>query len=121
MQFTAPLVLSDEGHQGVEHVWHGARGYHSFRLPPGSAAALCLTALAGRFTLRASMDPQPTLFVGRVSDVGPTYVVVGATRIELRDKEMAAAFHLGHSVSVMALAVDGRYISGKIVPSTMGA
>ncbi len=100
----------------------GPRGYRSFGCPWLRRCVVLdrLTALARRFMLRALMDPQPTLFVGRVSYVGPTYVVVGATRIELRDEEMAAAFHLRHSVSVMALAVNGRYISGKIVPSTMG-
>jgi hypothetical protein len=29
------------------------------------------------------MDDQPTFLSGRVTDVGPTYVVLGITRIEL--------------------------------------
>jgi hypothetical protein len=29
VEITAPLVLSDEGHQGVEHVRHGGGDYHS--------------------------------------------------------------------------------------------
>ena len=62
-----------------------------------------------------TMDPQPTLFVGRVSDVGPSYIVLGATRIELRDGETPTVFHLGHSVSVMAAVVDGRCVGGSLV------
>jgi hypothetical protein len=61
------------------------------------------------------MDARPTLFVGRISDVGPTYVVVGPTRIELRDDEVPARFHLGHSVSVVAVEVNGKFVRGSIV------
>lgn len=61
------------------------------------------------------MRSLPILLVGRVSDVGPTYVVVGPTRIELKDDEVPARFHLGHSVCVLAAEVDGKFISGSIV------
>ena len=49
-----------------------------------------------------------TLLVGLVSDVGETYVVVGKTRIELRDGQALAPYQVGFSVAIMADAVDGR-------------
>ena len=64
------------------------------------------------------MDLQPTLLVGRVSEIGPTFVMLGSTRVDLCvGEETLAAFHLGHSIAVMALAADGRFIDGKIVPT----
>jgi cobyric acid synthase len=58
---------------------------------------------------------RPTLVVGRVSDVGPTYVVVGVTRIELREGEEPTNFQLGHSVSVIADSVEDRLVGGSLV------
>jgi hypothetical protein len=59
--------------------------------------------------------PRPTLVVGRVSDVGPTYVVIGSTHIELRDGEEPTNFQVGYSVSVMAASVDDRLVGGSLV------
>jgi hypothetical protein len=61
------------------------------------------------------MDTQSALFVGRVSDVGMTYVILGPTRIELKDAEEAARFQVGHSVSIIADVVDGKPVHGSLV------
>ena len=52
------------------------------------------------------MGDQPTLLVGRVSDVGPDYVVLGKTRIELHaDQLVWLALDNGHA-SLADLAVS---------------
>ena len=61
------------------------------------------------------MDDQPTFLCGRVTDVGPTYVVLGNTRIELDVKQAPAAFPLGFSVTVMAVADGEKFIGGMLV------
>ena len=53
----------------------------------------------------------PTVLVGRVSDVGPTYVLIGKTRLELAEKQRANVFEVGYSTAVMAVAVDDKLVS----------
>lgn len=62
------------------------------------------------------MTDQSILFVGRVADVGEGYVIVGKTRIELREGQALNTLQVGFSVSVIAEAVDGgRFIGGSLV------
>ena len=51
------------------------------------------------------MDDQPTILSGRV-------IVLGCTRIELHIKQAPAAFLLGYSVTVMAVADGEKFIGG---------
>jgi len=67
------------------------------------------------------MDDRPTLLVGRVSDVGPTYVVLGETRIELDPQQGPVPIPVGRSVAVMAVMIDGRFVGGSIVGRSMRA
>jgi hypothetical protein len=60
------------------------------------------------------MDDQPTILSGRVTDVRPTHVVLGCTRIELHIKQAPAAFLLGYSVTVMAVADGEKFIGGTL-------
>jgi hypothetical protein len=64
----------------------------------------------------AASGDSPTVLVGRVSDVGPNYVVLGVTRIELDEEQDSAAFAVGYSAIVMAFTVDGKLVGGKIMP-----
>ena len=61
------------------------------------------------------MGDQPTLLVGRVSDVGPDYVVLGKTRIELHADQHPSVFVEGYSAAVMARMVAGKLVDGRIV------
>jgi hypothetical protein len=61
------------------------------------------------------MDNPPTLVVGRVSDVGPTHVVLGKTRIELHPEQKSDVFEVGYSAAVMVANVDGKLVGGRIV------
>jgi hypothetical protein len=65
--------------------------------------------------MEAASGDQRTVLVGRVSDLGPKYVVLGVTRIELDEEQGSAAFAVGHSAIVMAFTVDGKLVGGKIV------
>jgi hypothetical protein len=60
------------------------------------------------------MYNPPTLVVGRVSYVGPTYVVLGKTRIELHP-EQKSDVEIGYSAAVMVANVDGQLVGGRIV------
>jgi hypothetical protein len=51
------------------------------------------------------MNDQPTLLVGRVSDVGPDYVVLGTTRIELHPEQRSSVFVEGYSAAVIASTI----------------
>lgn len=56
-----------------------------------------------------------TLLVGLVAAVGENFIVVGKTRIELREGQSLSTLQVGLSVAVMADAVDGRFIGGSLV------
>jgi hypothetical protein len=56
-----------------------------------------------------------TLVVGLVADVGERYVVVGKTRIQLREGQGLAPFQLGFSVAILADAIDGKFVGGTLV------
>jgi hypothetical protein len=60
-----------------------------------------------------SLGP-PSIIVGRIVEIGPTYIVLGTTRIELRDGKMAEQLTVGQSVTVEAVAVDGKYVARSI-------
>ncbi len=57
-----------------------------------------------------------TLLVGLVAAVGENFVVVGKTRIELREGQALNGLQVGLSVTVLAEAVDGeKFVGGSLV------
>jgi hypothetical protein len=61
-----------------------------------------------------AMAGPPSMIVGRIVEIGPTYIVLGTTRIELQDGKMAEELTVGQSVTVEAVAVDGKYVARSI-------
>jgi hypothetical protein len=57
-----------------------------------------------------------SVLAGPITEIKPTYIVVGVVRIELRDGQSPTSFQLGDRVTVTAVPIGvGMYLAEKIV------
>jgi hypothetical protein len=63
-----------------------------------------------------------SVLVGRITALGPTFMMVGVVRVELPVSQSTSDFHLGDSVTVMVVSLgDERFGAEKVVRHNYGA
>ena len=63
-----------------------------------------------------------SVLVGRITALGPSFMMVGVVRVELPIGQSTSGFHLGDSVTVMVVSLgDERFGAEKIIRHEHGA